>query len=77
MRSFHSANRPLLRSISKNRPTNQAIRHKHQNQVSAEIILEEKADCLKFDLYKLIKVRSRPRVHQLNHSTKRKNKLDI
>ena len=35
--------------IFNSKPTNQVIRYKHEGQVSAKIMLEQKADLLKFD----------------------------
>ena len=35
--------------IFKSKPTNQVIRYKHEGQVPAKIMLEQKADFLKFD----------------------------
>ena len=35
--------------IFNNKPTNQVIRYKHEGQVSDKIMLEQKADFLKFD----------------------------
>ena len=45
---FQSAKRPFS-VIFNSKPTNQVIRHKHEGQVSAKIMLEQKADFLKFD----------------------------
>ena len=45
---FQSAKRPFS-VISNSKPTNQVIRYKHEGQVSAKIMLEQKADFLKFD----------------------------
>ena len=45
---FQSAKRPFS-VIFNSKPTNQVIRHEHEEQVSAKIILEQKADFLKFD----------------------------
>ena len=36
--------------IFKSKPTNGVIRYKHEGQVSAKIMLEQKANFLKFDL---------------------------
>ena len=35
--------------IFKSKPTNQVIKYEHEGQVSAKIILEQKADFFKFD----------------------------
>ena len=45
---FQSAKRPFS-VIFNSKPTNQAIWYKHEGQVSAKILLEQKADFLKFD----------------------------
>ena len=45
---FHSAKRHFS-VIFNSKPTNQVIRYKHEGQVSAKIMLEQKADFLKFD----------------------------
>ena len=45
---FQSAKRPFS-VIFNCKPTNQVIRYKHEGQVSAKIMLEQKADFLKFD----------------------------
>ena len=45
---FQSAKRPFS-VIFKSKPTNQAIRYKYEGQVSAKIMLEQKAEFLKFD----------------------------
>ena len=45
---FRSAKRPFS-VIFNGKPTNQVIRYKHEGQVSAKIMLEQKADFLKFD----------------------------
>ena len=45
---FQSAKR-RFRVIFNSKPTNQVIRYKHEGQVSAKIMLEQKADFLKFD----------------------------
>ena len=45
---FQPAKRPLS-VIFNNKPTNQVIRYKHEGQVSAKIMLEQKADFLKFE----------------------------
>ena len=45
---FQSAKRPFS-VIFNNKPTNQVIRYEHDGQVSAKIMLEQKADFLKFD----------------------------
>ena len=45
---FQSAKRPFS-VIFNSKPTNQVIRYKHEGQVSAKIMLEQKADFLKFD----------------------------
>ena len=45
---FQSTKRPFS-VIFKSKPTNQVIRYKLRGQVSAKIMLEQKADFLKFD----------------------------
>ena len=45
---FQSAKRPFS-VIFNSKPANQVIRYKHEGQVSAKIMLEQKADFLKFD----------------------------
>ena len=45
---FQSAKRPFS-VIFNNKPTSQVIRYKYDGQVSAKIMLEQKADFLKFD----------------------------
>ena len=45
---FQSTKRPFS-VIFKSKPTNQVIRYEHEGQVSAKIMLEQKADFLKFD----------------------------
>ena len=45
---FQSAKRPFC-VIFNSKPTNQVIRYKHEGQVSAKIMLEQKADFLKFN----------------------------
>ena len=45
---FQSPKRPFS-VIFKSTPTNQVIRYEHEGQVSAKIMLEQKADFLKFD----------------------------
>ena len=45
---FQSAKRPFS-VIFNSKPTNQVIRYKHEAQVSAKIMLGQKADFLKFD----------------------------
>ena len=45
---FQSAKR-LFSVIFSSKSTNQVIRYKHEGQVSAKIMLEQKADFLKFD----------------------------
>ena len=45
---FQSAKRPFS-VIFDSKPTNQVIRYEHEGQVSAKIMLEQKADFLKFD----------------------------
>ena len=45
---FQSTKRPFS-VIFKSKPTNQVIRYEHVGQVSAKIMLEQKADFLKFD----------------------------
>ena len=45
---FQSAKRPFS-VIFNSKPTNQVIRYKHEGQVSAKTMLEQKADFLKFD----------------------------
>ena len=44
---FQSAKRPFS-VIFNSKPTNQVIRYEHEGQVSAKIMLEQKADFLKF-----------------------------
>ena len=44
---FQSAKRPFS-VIFKSNQTNHLIRYKHRGQVSSEIMLEQKADFLKF-----------------------------
>ena len=46
---FQSTRRPFS-VIFMSKPTNQVIRCKHEGQVLAKIMLEQKADFLKFDL---------------------------
>ena len=46
---FQSTKR-LFSVIFKGKPTNQVIRYEHEGQVSAKIMLEQKADSLKFHL---------------------------
>ena len=46
---FQSAKRPFS-VIFNSKPTNQVIRYKHEGQVSAKIMLEQKADCFKIRL---------------------------
>ena len=47
---FKSTKRHLHFSvIFKSKPTNQEIRYEHEGQVSAKIMLEQKAGFLKFD----------------------------
>ena len=53
---FLSAKRPLS-AIFKSRPTNEVIRHKHQDHVFAKIMLEQKSDLEKIRL-RLTNVRS-------------------
>ena len=45
---FQSTKRPLS-VIFKSKPINQVIRYEHEGQVSAKIMLEQKADFLKFN----------------------------
>ena len=45
---FQSTKRPFS-IIFKSKPTNQVIRYEHKGQVSAKIMLEQKADFFKFD----------------------------
>ena len=45
---FQLAKRPSS-VIFNSKPTNQAIKYKHEGQVSAKIMLEQKADFFKFD----------------------------
>ena len=45
---FQSAKRPFS-VIFNSKPTNQVIRYEHEGQVSAKIMLEQKADFLKFN----------------------------
>ena len=44
---FQSTKRPFS-VIFNSTPTNQVIRYEHEGQVSAKIMLEQKADFLKF-----------------------------
>ena len=46
---FQSAKWPFS-VIFNSKPTNQVIRYEHEEQVSAKIMLEQKADFLKFVL---------------------------
>ena len=46
---FQSAKRPFISVIFDSKPTNQVIRYEHEGQVSAKIMLEQKADFLRFD----------------------------
>ena len=46
---FQSTKRPFS-VIFRGKPTNQVIRYEHEGQVSAKIMLEQKADFLKFHL---------------------------
>ena len=59
---FQSAKR-LFSVIFNSKPTNQVIRYKHEGQVSAKIMLEQKADFLKFDS-KLVNTRSRTTIQK-------------
>ena len=59
---FQSAKRPFS-VIFNSKPTNQVIRYKHEGQVSAKIMLEQKADFLKFDL-KLVNARTRTTIQK-------------
>ena len=45
---FQSTKRPFS-VIFKSKPTNQVIRYEHEGQVSAKIMLAQKAEFLKFD----------------------------
>ena len=54
---FQSAKRPVS-VIFNSKPTNQVIRYKHEGQVSAKIMLEQKADFFKIRL-KRVNTRSR------------------
>ena len=45
---FQSAKRPFS-VIFNSKPTNQGIWYKHDGQVSAKMLLEQKADILKLD----------------------------
>ena len=45
---FQSAKRPFS-VIFNCKPTDQVIRYKHEGQVSAKIMLEQKTDFLKFE----------------------------
>ena len=45
---FQSAKRPFS-VIFNSKPTNQVIRYEHEEQVSAKIMMEQKANFLKFD----------------------------
>ena len=47
-KQFQWTKRPFS-VIFKSKPTNQVIRYEHEGQVSAKIMLEQKADFLKFD----------------------------
>ena len=71
---FQSAKRPLS-VIFHSKPTNQVIRYEHEGQVSAKIMLEQKAD-FKIRL-KLVNARSRTTIQkcQWNQSTKRISQL--
>ena len=46
---FQSAKRPFSVIFLTANQTNQVIRYKHEGQVSAKIMLEQKAEFLKFD----------------------------
>ena len=46
--NFQSAKRPFS-VIFNCKPTNQVIRYEHEGYVSAKIMLEQKADFIKFD----------------------------
>ena len=59
---FQSAKRPFS-VIFNSKPTNQVIRYKHEGQVSAKIMLEQKTDFLKFDL-KLVNARTRTTIEK-------------
>ena len=49
-KQFQSTKRPFS-VIFKSNLTNQVIRYEHEGQVSAKIMLEQKADFLRFDSY--------------------------
>ena len=59
---FQSAKRPFS-VIFNSKPTNQAIRYKHDGQVSAKILLEQKAEFFKIRL-KLVNTRSRTTIQK-------------
>ena len=59
---FQSTKRPFS-VIFKSKPTNQVIRYEHEGQVSAKIMLEQKADFLKFRL-KLVNARTRTTIQK-------------
>ena len=59
---FQSAKRPFS-VIFNSKPTNQVIRYKHEGQVSAKIMLEQKADYFKIRL-KLVNTRSRTTIQK-------------
>ena len=68
---FQSAKRPFS-VIFNSKPANQVISYKHEGQVSAKILLEQKADICKIRLT-LVNTRSRTTIQkcQWNQSTKR------
>ena len=72
---FQSVKRPFS-VIFNSKPTNQVIRYEHEWQVSAKIMLEQKADFFKIRL-KLVNARSRTTIQkcQWNQSTKRISQL--
>ena len=59
---FKSAKRPFS-VIFNSKPANQVIRYKHEGQVSARIMLEQKADFLKTRL-KLVNARTRTTIQK-------------
>ena len=59
---FQSAKRPFS-VIFNSKPTNQVIRYEHEGQVSAKIMLEQKADFFKIRL-KLVNARSRATIQK-------------
>ena len=59
---FQSTKRPFS-VIFKSKPTNQVIRYEHEGQVSAKIMLEQKADFFKIRL-KLVNARTRTTIQK-------------